>query len=50
MLFLSLTRTSAPKETIVVVLTKEEMDQLNEQLENSDGRLSLGKRQCCSLA
>ena len=40
MLFLSLTRTSAPKETIVVVLTKEEMDQLNEQLENSDGRLS----------
>ena len=44
MLFLSLTRTSAPKETIVVVLTKEEMDQLNEQLENSDGRLSLRKK------
>lgn len=44
MLFISLTRTSAPKETIVVVLTKEEMDQLNEQLEGDDSRLSLRKK------
>lgn len=44
MLFISLTRTSAPKETVVVVLTKEEMDQLNEQLEGGDGRLSLRKK------
>lgn len=44
MLFLSLTRTSAPRETIVVVLTKEEMDQLNEQLDDDDSRLSLRKK------
>lgn len=41
MLFVSLPRTSAPKETIVVVLTEEEMDELNEQLNKKDSLLSL---------
>ena len=41
MLFVSLPRTSAPKETIVVVLTEAEMTELNKQLEKEDSQLSL---------
>lgn len=44
MLFVSLPRTSAPRETIVVVLTEGEMSELTEQLENDDSRLSLRKK------
>lgn len=41
MLFVSLPHTSAPKETIVVVLTEEEMTALNGCLENDAGPLTL---------
>lgn len=44
MLFVSLPRTSAPKETIVVVLTEDEMAELTEQLNKEDSRLSLRKK------
>lgn len=44
MLFASLPRTSAPKETIVVVLSEEEMTEMNRCLENDDGPLSLRKK------
>ena len=44
MLFLSLACTSAPQETIVVVLTEPEMNQLNEELNNEDSCLSLRKK------
>ncbi|MCC8126690.1 MAG: tyrosine-type recombinase/integrase [Clostridiales bacterium] len=44
MLFIALPRTSAPKETIVVVLTKEEMAQLKEQLDSDSSALSLRKK------
>jgi len=44
MLFISLACTSAPQETIVVVLTESEMDQLNEELNREDSCLSLRKK------
>lgn len=44
MLFVSLPRTSAPKETIVVVLTEDEMVELTEQLDKDDSRLTLRKK------
>lgn len=44
MLFVSLPRTSAPKETIVVVLTEDEMAELTEQLNKDDSRLTLRKK------
>lgn len=44
MLFVALPHTSAPKETIVVVLTNDEMCELNKCLESNDGRLSLRKK------
>lgn len=44
MLFVSLPRTSAPKETIVVVLTEDEMDELAEQLNKDGSRLTLRKK------
>lgn len=44
MLFIALPCTSAPKETIVVVLEKEEMAELQEQLTTDDSRLSLRKK------
>lgn len=44
MLFVSLPHTSAPKETIVVVLTEEEMSELNECLTNDSGPLTLREK------
>lgn len=44
MLFIALPRTSAPKETIVVVLTEEEMEQLREKLSCDNTSLSLRKK------
>lgn len=44
MLFVALPRTSAPKETIVIVLTEKEMEELTEQLNKEDSRLSLRKK------
>ena len=44
MLFVSLPRTSAPKETIVVVLTEDEMAELDEQLNKDGSRLTLRKK------
>lgn len=44
MLFVSLPRTSAPKETIVVVLAEDEMAELTEQLNKEDSRLTLRKK------
>ena len=44
MLFISLACISAPQETIVVVLTESEMNQLNEELNNEDSCLSLRKK------
>jgi site-specific recombinase XerD len=44
MLFIALPCTSAPKETIVVVLTAEEMDELRDQIDTEDSRLSLRKK------
>lgn len=44
MLFVALPRTSAPKETIVVVLTEDEMAELTEQLNKDDSRLTLRKK------
>lgn len=44
MLFVALTCTGAPKETIVVILTDEEMAELKEQIESDDSRLSLRKK------
>lgn len=44
MLFISLPHTSAPGETIVVVLTEEEMAELTGQLNKDDSRLSLRKK------
>lgn len=44
MLFVSLSRTSAPKETIVVILTEEEMMELNNQLGDDESGLSLRKK------
>ena len=44
MLFIALPRTSAPKETIVVILTEDEMAELNMCLENDEGPLSLRKK------
>ena len=44
MLFVSLPHTSAPRETIVVVLTEDEMAELTEQLNKDDSRLSLRKK------
>lgn len=44
MLFMSLPCTSAPKETIVVVLSEDEMAQLNTELYRDDSVLSLRKK------
>lgn len=44
MLFVSLPRTSAPKETIVIVLTEDEMVKLTEQLGKDDSKLTLRKK------
>lgn len=44
MLFLALPSSSAPKETVVVVLTEDEMAQLNSELANEDSKLSLRKK------
>ncbi|MDD3041181.1 tyrosine-type recombinase/integrase [Bacteroides sp.] len=44
MLFVALNRTSAPKETIVVVLSEAEMDQLNAELTSGETVLSLRKK------
>lgn len=45
MLFVSLPRTSAPKESIVVVLTEDEMAELTEQLnKDDDSRLTFRKK------
>ena len=44
MLFVALPHTSAPKETIVVVLTEDEMTELNECLANDSGPLTLREK------
>ncbi len=44
MLFVSLSRTSAPKETIVVILTEDEMAELSKQLDDDNSRLTLRKK------
>lgn len=44
MLFMALPCTSAPKETIVVVLSEDEMEQLNTELYRDDSLLSLRKK------
>lgn len=44
MLFVALTRTSAPNESIVVILTKDEMAALNRELEADASVLSLRKK------
>lgn len=44
MLFVSLSHKSAPKETIVVVLTDSEMKQLNDVIQSEDSVLSLRKK------
>lgn len=44
MLYVALTCTSAPRETIVVVLTEEEMAGLEEQMYADDSKLSLRKK------
>jgi len=44
MLFIALPCTSAPKETIVVVLSEDEMAQLNTELYSNDSLLSLRKK------
>lgn len=44
MLFVSLSRTSAPMETIVVILTEDEMAELNRQLDDDDSILTLRKK------
>jgi integrase len=44
MLFVALNRTSAPKETIVVVLSETEMEQLNTELTSEESVLSLRKK------
>lgn len=44
MLFTSLSCTSAPKETIVIVLTDDEMAELTERLNNDDSGLTLRKK------
>lgn len=44
MLFISLSCTSAPRETIIVVLNEEEMVTLKENIGADDGRLSLRKK------
>ncbi|MBP5291562.1 MAG: tyrosine-type recombinase/integrase [Lachnospiraceae bacterium] len=44
MLFIALTCTSAPRESIIVVLNEGEMAGLKEQLGSDDGRLSLRKK------
>ena len=44
MLFISLSCKSAPKETIVVVLTDSEMKQLNDAIQSEDSVLSLRKK------
>lgn len=44
MLFIALTHISAPKETIVVILTNEEMSQLYAEIDSDDSRLSLRKK------
>ncbi len=44
MLFVALTHVTAPKETIVVILTETEMAVLNEKLQDEDSELSLRKK------
>lgn len=44
MLFTALTTVCAPKETIVVVLTETEMEQINEEISREDSILSLRKK------
>lgn len=44
MLFVALPPVSAPKETIVVILTETEMAELNEKLQDEDSVLSLRKK------
>lgn len=44
MLFISLSCKSAPKETVVVVLTDSEMKQLNDAIQSEDSVLSLRKK------
>lgn len=44
MLFVALNRTSAPKETIVVVLSQTEIEQLNAELSSEESVLSLRKK------
>lgn len=44
MLFVALTRASAPKESIVVVLTEDEMATLNREFDADDSVLSLRKK------
>jgi site-specific recombinase XerD len=44
MLFVSITCVSVPKETIVVILTKSEMDRLNHELHTDASELSLRKK------
>ena len=44
MLFVSLSRTSAPRETIVVILTEGEMTELTKQLDDDNSRLTLRKK------
>lgn len=44
MLFVALTKTYAPKESIVVVLTEDEMQELSKELKDSDTTLTLRKK------
>ena len=44
LLFIALPRTSASKESLVVILTEEEMGELNRCLESDEGPLSLRKK------
>lgn len=44
MLFVALANTSAPRETVIVILTEEEMTQLNSQLDDDESGLSLRKK------
>lgn len=44
MLFLALPKASAPKETIVVTLTKDEMQELTEKLDDDNNEISLRKK------
>ncbi len=49
MLFVALSRQSAPRDSIVVVLTDDEIERLNKQLKEEDSVLSLRKKAMLSL-